>query len=84
MTRSPLCLFPEHSIVSRHLDRLSSPVRPLMLPYHAEQVAMGLAGASSPEPTSSSSSRTRDIERYFDVAALVGGLHNSSDSDHSL
>ncbi len=83
MTRSPLRLFPDHNIVSWHLDRLSSPVRPLLLPYHVEQVAMALAGASSPEPTSSSSSRTRDVERYFDVAAVVGGLGNNSDSDHS-
>jgi hypothetical protein len=84
VTRTPLRLIPENSILSRHLDRLSSPVRTLVLPYHAEQVAMALAGASSPEPTSSSSSRTREVERYFDVAAVVGGLRNNSDSEHSL
>ena len=55
-----------------------------MLPYHAEHVAMAFAGASSPEPTSPSSSRPLEVEKYFDVAAVVDGLRYNSDSDHSF
>ena len=83
MTKSPLRFFPEHSSLSRHLERLSSPIQPLILPYHTEQVAMPFTGASSPEPTSPSSGTPLEVEKYFDVAAVVDGLRYNSVFDLS-
>ena len=62
----------KQSIVSCHLSALRSPVRPFILPPHAEQVAQVLANASSPEAADVSSGVPPEVERYFDVAAEVG------------
>ena len=71
------------SIVSRHLSALRSPVWPFILPPHAEQVAQVLANASSPEPADESYGVPPEVERYFDVAAVVGGFVGRLDSDIS-
>lgn len=83
MTKSSFQILSEHNIVSRYLERLSSPVRPLVLPYHAEQLAQAFAGASSPEPSSPSPITRLEVERYFDVAAVVDGITYNSDADLS-
>ena len=70
-------------MVSRHLVRLSSPVRPLVLPYHAEQLAQAFAAASSPEPSSPSPIFRSEVERYFDLAAVVDGVTYNSDNELS-
>ena len=61
----------KQSIVSRYLSALRSPVRPFILPPHAEQVAQVLANASSPEAADVSSGVPLEVEEYFDVAAEV-------------
>ena len=61
-------------MVSRHLSALRSPVWLFILPPHAEQVAQVFANASSPEPADESSRVPPEVERYFDVAAEVGGF----------
>ena len=71
------------SIVSRHLSALRSPVRPFILPPHAEQVAQVLANASSPEPADESYGVPPEVERYFDVAAVVGSFVGRLDTDIS-
>ena len=71
------------SIVSRHLSALRSPVRPFILSPHVEQVAQVLANASSPEATDESSGVPPEVERYFDVAAEVGGFIGHLDSEIS-
>ena len=70
-------------IVSRHLRALRSPVRPFILPPHAEQVAQVLANASSPEPTDEIFGVPPEVERYFDVAVVVGSFVGRLDSDIS-
>ena len=62
-----------YNIISRDLSRLRSPIRPFILPPHAEQVAQAFANASLPEPVDESFGVPREVERYFDVAAEVGG-----------
>ena len=42
-----------------------------------------LANASSPEPTDESFGVPQEVERYFDVAAVVGGFVGCLDSDIS-
>ena len=42
---------------------------------------MAYAGASSPESTSAISCSPPEVEKYFDVAAVVDGLRYNSDSD---
>ena len=79
----PFTVFPEHSILSWHLKRLSSPVQPLILPYHAEQVAVAFASTSSLEPTSQNFGSPLEVEKYFDVVAVVEGLSYNLDSDFS-
>ena len=81
VTKSPIRFLPEHSSLSRHLERLTSPVRPLILPYHAEQVAMAYAEASISEATSESSCTPPQVEQYFDVVAVVDRFCNNSDLD---
>ena len=71
----------KQSIVSRHLSALRSPVRSFILPPHAEQVAQVLANASSPEAANVSSEVPPEVERYFDVAAEVGGFSDRLDSE---
>ena len=71
------------SIVSRHLSALRSPVRPFILPPHVEQVAQVLANASSLEPADESYGVPPEVERYFDVATVVGGFVGHLDSDIS-
>ena len=73
----------KQGIVSRHLSALRSPVRPFILPPHAEQVAQVLANASSPEPANENFGVPQEVERYFDVAAVVGGFVGRLDSDIS-
>ena len=68
-------------IVSHHLSALRSLVRPFILPPHAEQVAQVLANASSSEPANESFGIPLEVERYFDVAAEVGGFVGRLDSD---
>ena len=70
-------------MVSRHLSALRSPVRPFILPPHAEQVTQVFANASSPEPADESSRVPPEVERYFDVAVEVGGFINHRDSEIS-
>ena len=70
-------------IVSRHLNALRSPVRPFILPPHAEQVAQVLANVSSPKPADESFGIPPEVERYFDVATVVGGFVGRLDSDIS-
>ena len=70
-------------IVSRHLSALRSPVRPFILPPHAKQVAQVLANASSPEPADESFGVPPEVERYFDIAVVVGGFVGRLDSDIS-
>ena len=71
------------SIVSRHLSALKSPLWPFILPPHAEQVAQVLANASSPEPADESYGVPPEVERYFDIAAVVDGFVGHLDSDIS-
>ena len=73
----------KQSIVSRHLSALRSPVRPFILPPHAEQLAQVLANASSPEAVDVSSGVPLEVERYFDVAAEVGGFSDRLDREIS-
>ena len=73
----------KQSIVSRHLSALRSPVRQFILPPHAEQVAQVLANASSLEVVDVSSGIPPVVERYFDVAAEVGGFSDRLDSEIS-
>ena len=73
----------KQSIVSRHLSALRSPIWPFILPPHAEQVAQVFANASSLKPADESSGVPPEVERYFDVAAEVGGLINCFDSEIS-
>ena len=70
-------------MVSRHLSALRSPVRLFILPPHVEQVAQVFANASSLEPTDESSRVPPEVERYFDVAAEVGGFISRRDSEIS-
>ena len=70
-------------IVFRHLSALKSPVWPFILLPHAEQVAQVLANASSPEPADKSFGVPQEVERYFDVAAVVGGFVGRLNSDIS-
>ena len=51
-------------IVSRHLSALRSPVRPFILPPHAEQVAQVLANASSPELADESFGVPQEVEIF--------------------
>ena len=73
----------KQSIVSRHLSALRSPVRPFILPPHAEQLAQVLANASSPEAADVSSGVPPEVERYFDVAAEVGSFSDRLDREIS-
>ena len=73
----------KQGIVSRHLSTLKSPVRPFILPPHAEQVAQVLANASSLEPVDESFGVPQEVERYFDVAAVVGSFVGRLDNDIS-
>ena len=73
----------KHSIVSRHLSALRSPIRPFILPPHAKQVAGLFANASSPEPADESSGVPPEAERYFDVAAEVGNFVSRFESEIS-
>lgn len=81
MRKSRAQFYQNQSIISRHLKRLNSPVRPLILPYHVEQVALAYASASSPEPTCQRSDSPLEIEKYFELAAQVEGMTFTSDSD---
>ena len=71
------------SILSRHLSGLRSPIRLLILPHHAKEVAQAFANASSPELANESFGVPPEVERYFDVAAQVGGLCCTSDNEIS-
>ena len=73
----------KQSIVSRHLSSLRSPVRPLIHPPYAKQVAQVLASASFPEAADVSSGVPPEAERYFDVVAEVGGFIGRLDSEIS-
>ena len=70
------------SILSHHLSELRSPIRPFILP-HTKEVAQAFANASSSEPPDESFGVPPKVERYFDVAAQVGGLCVSSDNEIS-
>ena len=71
------------SIVSHHLSALRSPIQSFILLPHAKQVAQVFANASSLELANESSGVPPEVERYFDVAAEVGGLINHFDSEIS-
>ena len=71
------------SIISHHLSRLRNPIQPFILPPHVEQVAQAFANASSSKPAYESFGVPPEVERYFDVAAEVGGLLYRSDSEIS-
>ena len=55
----------KQSIISYHLSALRSPIRPFILPPHAEQVAQVFANASSLEPADESSGIPLEVERYL-------------------
>ena len=73
----------KQSIVSRHLSALRSPIRPFILPRHAEQVAGLFANALSPESADESSGVPLEVERYFDVATEVCDFVSRFDSEIS-
>lgn len=73
-----------HGIVSRYLNRIRSPVRPLELPYHVENIAQHMAAAPSPPSSSNHRRLNRDAEQYFELFAEVDNmvLFDDSDSKH--
>ena len=73
----------KQGIVSRYLSALRSPLRPFILLPHAKQVAQVLANASSSELVDEIFGVPQEVERYFDVASVVGGFVGRLNSDIS-
>ena len=65
------------------LEQIEESNSAVHLPHHAEVVAQAFANASSPEPAGESFEVPPKVERYFDVAAQVGGLCFNSNSEIS-
>jgi len=68
--------------ISRHLNKIRSPIRPLQLPYHAEILAKAFADAPSPVPSPHSRRICRNVEKYLDVSAAVDTIILCSDTDN--
>lgn len=72
--------------LSRYMRRVESPIRPVMLPYWAENNAQELALAPSPDQAERVlSSINRSAEVYFDLSASVESMDLSYElDDHRL
>jgi len=71
-------------IVSRYLSKIRSPIRPLELPYHVENLAHAMAAAPSLPSSPKHRRPNRDAEQYFELHAEVDNvvLCDDSDSEH--
>ena len=71
------------SIISRHLSKIRSPIRPFELPHYAEMQAQAYEAAPSPSISSDRDSICRYAEIYLDIAAEIARVVLSSDSNSS-